>query len=77
MTEKKNQLFCEDDQDAIFRFTIAPQLEKGEDPLMELIRLQLQALLDIIVLLQGDTAVEVEAFRFINSSQTNPIWTRD
>lgn len=74
MERDDKQIFCEDDKEHIFRFRLEPSQDVEGDPLTELIRTQLGALLDTVVLCSDGHPVEVEGFRFINSSKTHPIW---
>lgn len=77
MSKSRPEIVSEDDRDYIFRFKLEPQKEVSGDPLTQLIRLQLQALLDVVLLVQEREEVKVEGFRFINSTCTHPIWPEE
>jgi hypothetical protein len=58
--------------DFIFRFKLDEiQDEKVyDDPLTEMVRSQLAALLDVVVLTENDKPVNVNGFKFINDLDT-------
>jgi len=58
--------------DFIFRFKLDEiQDEKVyDDPLTEMVRSQLAALLDVVVLTENDKPVKVDGFKFINDLDT-------
>lgn len=74
MKKEEPQIFCEDDKDFIFRFQLEPVQEIEGDPLTELIKTQLRALLDTVVLCSNGEPLEVEEFKYIHSKEIYPIY---
>ena len=76
MTSDDNCAISKADQDYIFRF----RLEEGPAPiyannLVEMVRQQLAALLDVVVLTRGSQEVKVDGFKFLGDpTQIYSLW---
>lgn len=72
--EKKNSKEIINDEDYVFRFKLDDIDSKNtnilDDPLAEMTRSQLEALLNIVILTYKGEEVKVEGFKFLNDRET-------
>ena len=72
--EKKNSKENINDEDYVFRFKLDDTDSKNtnilDDPLAEMTRSQLEALLNIVILTYKGEGVKVDGFEFLNDSET-------
>jgi hypothetical protein len=72
--EKKNSKENINDEDYVFRFKLDETDSKNtnilDDPLAEMTRSQLEALLNIVILTYKGQGVKVDGFTFLNDRET-------